>query len=123
MNGLLGGWFWGISFRRRNARSCSIRKSSDGKVGLANASGTRDEATVVGFAQTAKTAGQEVRCLVVGVLATSGLDVGEPYYLATSDGAITKNPPTTNGHFVVRVGEAATTANLTIQLEPPILLS
>ena len=75
------------------------------------------------LAQTAKTAGEEVRCLVVGVLATSGLDVGEPYYLATSDGAITKNPPTTNGHFVVRVGEAATTANLAIQLEPPILLS
>lgn len=98
-------------------------RASDGKVGLANASGTRDEATVVGFAQTAKNAGEEVRCLVVGILALSGLDAGEPMFLATSDGAITKTPPTTNGHFVVRVGEAATTANLAIQIEPPILLS
>ena len=64
-----------------------------------------------------------VRCLVVGILALSGLDAGEPMFLATSDGAITKTPPTTNGHFVVRVGEAATTANLAIQIEPPILLS
>ena len=115
--------FGALAFEDVTQGAALYARASDGKVGLANASGTRDEATVVGFAQTAKTAGQEVRCLVVGVLATSGLDVGEPYYLATSDGAITKNPPTTNGHFVVRVGEAATTANLTIQLEPPILLS
>lgn len=98
-------------------------RASDGKVGLANASGTRDEATVVGFAQTAKTAGQEVRCLVVGVLALSGLDAGEPMFLATSDGVITKTPPTASGHYLVRIGEAATTANLAIQIEPPILLS
>ena len=42
-------------------------------------------------------------------------------FLATSDGAITKTPPTASGHYLVRVGEAATTANLAIQIEPPIL--
>ena len=66
--------------------SALYARASDGKVGLANASGTRDEATVVGFAQTAKNAGEEVRCLVVGILALSGLDAGEPMFLATSDG-------------------------------------
>jgi len=57
------------------------------------------------------------------VVATSGLNAGDVYYLNTSDGAITTTPPSTSGQFVVRVGEAATTANLIIQLEPPILLS
>jgi len=115
--------FGALAFEDVTQGAALYARASDGKVGLANASGTRDEATVVGFAQTAKTAGQEVRCLVVGVLALSGLDAGEPMFLATSDGAITKTPPTASGHYLVRVGEAATTANLAIQIEPPILLS
>ena len=115
--------FGALAFEDVTQGAALYARASDGKVGLANASGTRDEATVVGFAQSAKTAGQEVRCLVVGILALSGLDAGEPMFLATSDGAITKTPPTASGHYLVRVGEAATTANLAIQIEPPILLS
>ena len=64
-----------------------------------------------------------MRVLTIGVLATSGLDAGDPFYLATGYGGITATPPSTAGQYLVRVGEASTTANLTIQLEPPILLS
>ena len=115
--------FGAVAFEDVSQGDALYARSSDGKVGRANASGTLDEATVVGFAQTAKLTGEEVRCLVVGVIALSGLNAGDVYYLNTSDGAITTTPPSTSGQFVVRIGEAATTANLIIQLEPPILLS
>mgnify|MGYP003131396291 FL=1 len=115
--------FGALAFENVSQGAALYARASDGKVGLANASGTSDEATVVGFAQTAKSAGQEVRCLVVGLLALSGLDAGESFYLATSDGALTKTPPTAAGHYVVRLGEAITNASLAIQIEPPILLS
>ena len=52
-------------------------RSSDGKLGLARAAGSADEARVVGFAQTSKSTGETVRCLVFGNLATSGLNAGE----------------------------------------------
>ena len=98
-------------------------RASDGKVGKAVANDTEDKATVVGFAQTSKFAGQEVRVLIVGILATSGLDAGDIYYLsAATPGLITTVPPSTPGQYVTRVGEAASSAELIIQLEPPILL-
>ena len=98
-------------------------RASDGKVGKAVASSTEDQATVVGFAQTSKLAGQQVRVLIVGVLATSGLDAGDIYYLsAATPGLITTTPPSTAGQFVTRVGEAASSAELIIQLEPPVQL-
>ena len=62
--------FGALAFEDVTQGAALYARASDGKVGLANASGTRDEATVVGFAQTAKNAGEEVRCLVVGILAT-----------------------------------------------------
>ena len=64
-------------------------RSSDGKLGLARAGGTEDQARVAGFAQTSKSAGETVRCLVFGNLATSGLDAGEFYFLSTGYGGIT----------------------------------
>lgn len=98
-------------------------RSSDGKVGKAIANSTEDQATVVGFAQTSKLAGQQVRVLIVGVLATSGLDAGDIYYLsAATPGLITTTPPSVAGQFVTRVGEASSTAELIIQLEPPVQL-
>ena len=115
--------FGALAFENVTQGAALYSRSSDGKVGLARAAGTLDEATVVGFAQTAKNTGEEVRVLTVGVLATSGLDAGEPYYLATGYGAITDTPPSSAGQYLVRVGEASTAANLIIQLEPPILLS
>jgi len=99
-------------------------RTSDGKVGRAIANDTFDKANVVGFAQTSKLAGQQVRVLIVGVLAGSGYDAGDIYYLSnTTAGAITTTPPSTAGHFVTRVGEAASAAEFIIQLEPPIELS
>jgi hypothetical protein len=96
---------------------------SDGKIGLAIANSTEDKANVVGFAQTSKLAGEVVRVLIVGVLPTSGLSPGALYYLsATTNGGISTIPPTAAGHYVTRVGEAATSSELIVQLEPPIQL-
>lgn len=99
-------------------------RTSDGKVGRAIANDTLDKATVIGFAQTSKLAGEQVRVLIVGVLASSGLDAGDIHYLSDSAaGAITTTPPTAAGRFVTRVGEAASTSEFIIQIEPPIELS
>ena len=99
-------------------------RTSDGKVGRAIANDTVDKATVVGFAQTSKLAGEQVRVLIVGVLAGSGYDAGDVYYLSdASAGGIVTTPPSTAGRFLTRVGEAASTSEFIIQVEPPILLS
>jgi hypothetical protein len=98
-------------------------RASDGKVGRAIANDTLDKATVVGFAQTTKSAGEEVRVLIAGVLADSGLDAGDIFYLSDSGaGNITTTPPSTAGRFLTRVGEAASASEFIIQIEPPILL-
>jgi hypothetical protein len=99
-------------------------RASDGKAGKAIAGGTLDQAYVCGFADTSKNAGEIVKVLVTGVEAISGLDAGDHYFLsASSAGSITTTPPSTTGQYVVRVGEAVSTAEFSIQLEPPILLS
>ena len=95
-------------------------RSSDGKLGLARAAGSADEARVVGFAQTSKSTGETVRCLVFGNLATSGLDAGELYFLSTGYGGITATPPTGSGQYMTRVGEAISGASLHVSLEPPV---
>lgn len=116
--------FQALAFENVSQGEALYARLSDGKVGRAIASSTEDLATVVGFAQTTKAAGELVRVLIVGTLASSGLNPGQLYYLsAVSAGAITTTPPSTPGHYVTRVGEAATPAQLIIQLEPPILLS
>ena len=99
-------------------------RSSDGKVGKAIANDTFDKALVAGFAETTKTTGQLVQVVVRGLLATSGLDQGDEYYLsAASAGAITKTPPSSASEYLTRIGEAAGSTQLIIKLEPPILLS
>ena len=95
-------------------------RSSDGKLGLARAAGSADEARVVGFAQTSKNAGETVRCLVFGNLATSGLDAGELYFLSVGYGSITSTAPSGSGQYMTRVGEAISGASLHVSLEPPI---
>ena len=95
-------------------------RSSDGKLGLARAAGSADEARVVGFAQTSKSTGQTVRCLVFGNLATSGLDAGELYFLSTGYGGITTTVPSASGQYITRVGEAISGASLHVSLEPPV---
>jgi hypothetical protein len=95
-----------------------------GFVYKAIASGTEDQAHVAGFANQTKTTGQIVPVLIAGILPTTGLDVGDYYYLsATSAGAITNVPPSGAGKYVVPVGQAVTADQLSIQLEPTIKLS
>ena len=54
----------------------------------------------------------------------SGLDAGDLYFLSPSTaGAITLTPPSSAGQAVVRVGEASTTTDFAIRIEPPIKLS
>lgn len=98
--------------------------ASDGQVYKAIASGTIDQATVLGFAKENKNAGLVVTIQVGGVLSVSGLDEGEIYFLsAASAGSITLTPPSGAGEYVTRVGEAGSTAQLCIKPEVPILLS
>lgn len=100
-------------------------RASDGQVGraCANSSNTVDEATVAGFAKASRSTGQIVNVLTTGIVGGSGLDAGEIYFLsAATPGAITMTAPSSSNSWVVRVGEAATTASLAIQIEPPILL-
>ena len=99
-------------------------RASDGQVGKAIASDTLDKATVAGVAETSKSAGQSLKVIVAGIVATSGLDLGDQYYLsAASAGAIVKTPPSSAGQYVSRIGEAGSTGQLIIRIEPPILLS
>ena len=100
-------------------------RASDGKVGKAVANGTLDQATVAGFAETTQTAGQIVRVIVSGQVAagTQTLDAGDVFFLsAASAGSITKTPPTTSGHFITFVGEAANTSELIVRIKRPIQL-
>ena len=100
-------------------------RASDGKVGKAVANGTLDQATVAGFAETTKTAGQTVRVIVSGqvVAGTQTLDAGDLFFLsAASAGSITKTPPTTSGQFLTIVGEAANTSELIVRIKRPIQL-
>ena len=100
-------------------------RASDGKVGKARANGTLDEATVVGIAETTKTAGQTVRAIITGQAAVAQtLDAGDLFFVsATTPGLLTKTPPSSAGQAVVRIGEAATATKLSIQIEPPVKLS
>ena len=100
-------------------------RTSDGQVGKATASdGTSEAATVVVFANATAAANTTVKVIVVGLKTISGLDAGDLYFLSPSTaGAITLTPPSSAGQAVVRLGEAATTTTLAIQIEPPIKLS
>ena len=100
-------------------------RTSDGQVGKATAAdGTSEAATVVGFANSLASANATVKVIVVGLKTMSSLDAGDLYFLSPSTaGAITLTPPSSAGQAVVRLGEAATTTTLAIQIEPPIKLS
>lgn len=116
--------FQALAFENVNQGEALYARASDGKVGRAIANDTFDKANVVGIAQTTKLAGELVRVLIVGVAPNSGLTPGAIYYLsAASAGAITATPPSVAGHYVTRVGEAASSAELIVQLEPPVQLS
>ena len=100
-------------------------RTSDGQVGKATAAdGTSEAATVVGFANADASANSTVKVNVVGLKTITGLDAGDLYFLsATTAGAKSLTPPSSAGQAVVRLGEAASTTEFSIQIEPPIKLS
>ena len=113
-----------IAFENVSQGDAVYSRASDGQIGKAIANSTLDKAIVAGVAETTKPAGQEVRVIVSGIVSTSGLDLGDQYYLsAASAGAIVKTPPSTAGQYISRIGEAGSTGQLIIRAEPPILLS
>ena len=99
-------------------------RASDGKVGKARANGTLDEATIVGVAETTKTAGETVRAIVAGQAAVAQtLDPGDLFFLSpTQSGQIVKTPPSTSGQYVTPIGEALATNELIIRIKRPIRL-
>ena len=99
-------------------------RSSDGFIGKAIGNDTFDKAKVAGFAETTESSGSQVRVLVRGIIATSGLNFGNQYFLSTSSaGSITETPPSGSGNYLTRVGEAGSTGQFIIKIETPILLS
>ena len=99
-------------------------RASDGQVGKAIANSSLDQATVAGFAETTKTAGQTVKVIVSGQIAVAQtLDPGDLFFLsATQSGRIVKTPPSTAGQYVTPIGEALATNELIIRIKRPIEL-
>ena len=99
-------------------------RASDGQVGKAIASSSLDQATVAGFAETTKTAGQTVKVIVSGQIAVAQtLDPGDLFFLSpTQSGQIVKTPPSTTGQYVTPIGEALATNELIIRIKRPIEL-
>ena len=100
-------------------------RSSDGQVGKASAAnGSLENSHVVGFADSAVSAGNEVKVLVVGMKTMSSIDPGDLYFLSpTTAGAITTTAPSGSGQAVTRVGEGATSTSFSIYVEPPVKLA
>ena len=113
-----------ICFENVTQGDAVYARASDGQVGKAIASDTFDKAKVAGIAETTQSSGTEIRVLTRGIVTTAGLDAGDLYFLsAASAGSIVTTPPTTAGHYLTRVGEAGSTGQFIIKVEPPIELS
>ena len=99
-------------------------RTSDGQVGKASAAdGPIENATVVGFANATVSANSTVKVIVTGLKTLSSLNAGDLFCLSDSSaGAITTSAPSGAGKAVSRVGEASTTTDLAIHIEPPVLL-
>jgi len=120
-NNIIG--FEAIALENISQGEALYSRASDGKLGRATANSTLDLATVIGFAESAKSAGATARAVVKGALATSGLNPGDIYYLSTGAGGITTTVSSTAGHYITRVGEAVNSGQLIINIEPPLLVS
>jgi len=115
--------FDAIAFEPITEGSAVYMRTSDGKIGLARMDGTADEAVVVGFANETVGTGVGLKIIVVGIQEMPfAINPGDIYFLG-EDGAITTTAPSTAGQFVTRVGEGATTTELSIQIRTPILLT
>ena len=113
-----------VTFENVTQGDVLYARASDGQVGKAIANDTFDKALVAGVAETTKPAGQSVKVITAGIVATSGLNAGDQYFLsAASAGAIVETPPSTAGQYVTRVGEAGSTGQFIVNADRPILLS
>jgi len=98
-------------------------RTSDGRAVKATCNLDDESALVVGFANASVLSGETVKVLVAGIKDMPFvIDPGDIYYLSTS-GGISTTPPSASDQYVTRVGEGATTSQLSIQLEPPIKLA
>ncbi len=117
--------FNAVVFENVNKNDAVYLRVADGQAGKASASGVSfDAACVIGFAEEAVLSGGTARIIVAGFQTfTTTLDPGDLYFLsAATAGQITTTPPSTAGQYVTRVGEASTTSEFVIQIEPPIRL-
>ena len=116
--------FDATTFEAVSDKDALYMRSADGQVGKATAaSGSSEAANVVGFADSTKGSGETVKVIVAGIKSMTGLDAGDLYYLSpTTAGAITATAPSGSGQALTRIGEAGTTTDFSIQIEPPILL-
>ena len=114
-----------VVFENVNKNDAVYLRAADGQAGKAIASGVSfDAACVIGFAEEAVLSGGTARIIVAGFQNfTATLDPGDLYFLsAATAGQIATTPPSTAGQYVTRVGEASTTSEFVIQIEPPIRL-
>ena len=116
--------FDATTFEAVSNKDALYMRSADGQVGKATAaSGSSEAANVVGFADSDKGSGETVKVIVVGIKTLSSLNAGDLFFLSDSSaGAITTTPPSGAGKAVTRVGEASTTTDFAIHIEPPVLL-
>ena len=117
--------FNAIAFEDITEGDALYMRTSDGQVGKASAAdGSIENAFVIGFANISGLANETIQVVVAGLKEISGLNAGDLFFLSpTTAGAITVTPPSSAGQAVVRIGEAASTTQLSIQIEPPVKLS
>lgn len=97
--------------------------SDSGVLFPASATGTREQATVIGFVFSMPTSSTGI-FLQSGIInGFTSLVPGEDYFLSqTTPGEITVNhPPMSSGHWLKRVGVAISTTSLLIDVSQPLL--
>lgn len=88
---------------------------SDGYAWKSFATGTVEEAFVMGAAITTTTAGNPVDIRTSGIIANqTALTVGSIYYLDSTAGAITATPPSSAGDNIVRVGLGKSSSEISL---------
>lgn len=115
-----------VSFKVTTAANVTqgraLYMNSSGEVSHATNNGTLEEATVIGFANQTKSTGEEVDVLLAGVLSSSGLSPGQYYFLGSNGALISTAPTSPSANYLTRLGEAASTSEFMVQIEPAILL-
>lgn len=100
----------------------AVYLAGDGLAYKGTNASSRAAAAVLGFAKTTVSPGSNLIVIGRGRLAAfSGLYPGQEYYLAL-DGGITATPPNGGGVYLVNVGQALSSTELDVDMQPPVLL-